>query len=303
MPREEYTMSKSAKTRLPRFALHKAGLRAVTASCASLVLVAAAAAQAPAKDKIPRLSANDLGWISVAGFLDPPPGTGHGPIKQDPARPFHGNLDGPGQVTPTIGNVKDPVLKPWAAAQMQASNDEVLSGKRGLPFSAQGRCYPGGVPGQLLYPIEPFYFIQTPQEVWMIWQRDHMVRRIYLTEKHTEEVKPSWFGESIGHYENGDTLVVDTVGLSTKNSYVDNFRTPHSEKEHVVERFKVSADGNTLQATILVEDPDAFNEPLHMIKRWRKANNPRLETVCSENNGDHFNHNLFPIPQAEQPDF
>jgi hypothetical protein len=159
------------------------------------------------------------------------------------------------------------------------------------------------VPGQLLYPIEPFYFIQTPQEVWMIWQRDHMVRRIYLTEKHTEEVKPSWFGESIGHYENGDTLVVDTVGLSTKNSYVDNFRTPHSEKEHVVERFKVSADGNTLEASVLVEDPDAFNEPLHMIKRWRKANNPRLETVCSENNGDHFNHNLFPIPQADGPDF
>jgi hypothetical protein len=296
-------MSKSAKTRLPRFALCKAGLGGAAASCASIVLVAAAAAQAPAKDNIPRLSANDLGWISTAGFLDPPPGTGHGPIKQDPAHPFHGNLDGPGQVTPTIGNVKDPVLKPWAAAQMQASNDEVLSGKRGLPFSAQGRCYPGGVPGQLLYPIEPFYFIQTPQEVWMIWQRDHMVRRIYLTEKHTEEVKPSWFGESIGHYENGDTLVVDTVGLSTKNSYVDNFRTPHSEKEHVVERFKVSADGNTLEASVLVEDPDAFNEPLHMIKRWRKANNPRLETVCSENNGDHFNHNLFPIPQADGPDF
>ena len=71
----------------------------------------------------------------------------------------------------------------------------------------------------------------------MIWQRDHMVRRIYLTDKHSEHVTPSWFGESIGHYENGDTLVVDTIGLSTKNSYIDNFRTPHTEKLHVVERF------------------------------------------------------------------
>jgi hypothetical protein len=25
-----------------------------------------------------------------------------------------------------------------------------------------------------------------------------------------------------------------------------------------------------------------------MIKRWRKAANPGLETVCAENNGDHF---------------
>jgi hypothetical protein len=36
-------------------------------------------------------------------------------------------------------------------------------------------------------------------------------------------VKPSWFGESIGHYENGDTLVVDTIGLNTR-TFVDSSR-------------------------------------------------------------------------------
>lgn len=260
-------------------------------------------AQAPVKDTIPQFSGSDTGWISVGGFLDPPPGTGHGPMKMDPAYPFHGNLDGPGRVTPAIAYTKDPVLKPWAAAQMQAANDEVLSGQRGLAFTAQSTCHPGGVPGQLLYPIEPMYFIQTPKEVWMIWQRDHMVRRIYMTDRHSEVVKPSWFGESIGHYENGDTLVVDTIGLQTRNSFIDNLRTPHSEKEHVVERYKMAADGKTLQAAILVEDPDTFNEPLHMIKRWRRSDNPHLETVCSENNGDHFGRNLFPIPQADKADF
>jgi hypothetical protein len=54
---------------------------------------------------------------------------------------------------------------------------------------------------------------------------------------------------------------------------------------------------------VMVEDRDAFNEPLHMIKRWRKATNPGLETVCAENNGDHFNKNLFPVPEAKTPDF
>jgi len=262
-----------------------------------------AAAQAPAKAKIPELASTSFAWLSAGGFLDPLPGTGRGPIRQDPDIPFHGNNEGPGLVTPPMGNYRDPVLKPWAAAAMRASNEEVQQGKRGLPFSAQGRCYPGGVPGQLLYPAEPFYFIQTPKEVWMIWQRDHMVRRIYLTDQHSESLKPSWFGESIGHYENGDTLVMDTVGLSTKNSFIDNYRTPHSEKEHVVERYKVSDDGRMLQATVTVEDPETFNEPLHMIKRWRKVNNQLLETVCAENNGDHFSKNLFPIPQADQPDF
>src|SRR5207253_2547466 len=226
-----------------------------------------------------------------------------GPIRNHPDHPFHGNLDGPGQVTLRIGNSKDPVLKPWAAAQMKASNEEVFSGKRQVPFAAQARCYPGGVPGQLLYPAEPFYFIQTPKVVYMIWQRDHMVRRIYMTDKHSEKVKPSWFGESIGHYENGDTLVVDTIGLSTEKSYVDNFRTPHTDKLHVVERFKPGADGKTLEALVTVTDPDTFNEQLHLFQVWRKVKNPLLETVCAENNEDPFNLNLYPLPQAKTPDF
>ena len=138
----------------------------------------------------------------------------------------------------------------------------------------------------------------------MIWQRDQMVRRIYLTDKHSEKVKPSWFGESIGRYENGE-LVVDTIGLQAKgrHSYINNFRTPHSEKLHVVERYKIQPNGTTLEASIKIEDPEAFNEPLYTIKRWRKAGNPYLETVCAENNDDFFYTNLVPIPQAKKADF
>jgi hypothetical protein len=117
-----------------------------------------------ADGKIPELASARFAWLALGvDWLDPPAGLGRGPIRQDPAYPLHGNRDGPGQVTPHIGNTKDPVLKPWAAKQMQDSNDEVLSGKRGLPFSAQSACYPGGVPEQLLTPAEPFYFIQTPR--------------------------------------------------------------------------------------------------------------------------------------------
>src|SRR5260221_9118262 len=167
-----------------------------------------------------------------------------------------------GELRPPIVNTKDPILKPWAAEQMQATNEEVLSGKRPLPFVSQSRCWPGGVPGQLLF-LQPVYFLQTPKEVWMIWERDHFVRRIYLTDKHSENVKPSWFGESIGHYKGGGTLVVDTTGLAAgKYHYIDSFRTPHTEKLHVVERLTISKDGRTLTAIVTVEDPDTFNGPL-----------------------------------------
>jgi hypothetical protein len=273
----------------------------------STVIAAFAAATmttpASGQGKIPEFASSTFAWLSAgADWRDPPAGM-RGPIRHDPDYRYHGNLDGPGQVTVRLGNWRDPVLKPWAAAQMKASNEEVLSGKRQVPFAAQARCYPGGVPGQLLYPAEPMYYIQTPKVVYMIWQRDHMVRRIYMTDKHSESVKPSWFGESIGRYENGDTLFIDTIGLQTKNSYIDNFRTPHTEKLHVTERIKLAADGRTIEAFVKVDDPDTFNEPLHLIQRWRKVPNPLVETVCAENNEDHFNQGLFPMPRATKPDF
>ena len=277
------------------------------AVCLTAVTLADGAARAELANAIPQFASPDFGWQSnLEDWEDPPPGAGHGPIKNDPAYPFlnnaEGNCAGTG-ATKRITNTKDPVLKPWAAAQIQATNDEILRGVRDIPFTAQARCYPGGVPGQLLWPFEPVYFIQDPKEVWMIWQRDHLVRRIYLTDKHSEHVTPSWFGELIGHYENGDTLVIDTIGLSTGVSYIDNFRTPHSEKLHVVERFTIEPNGKGMSALVTVEDPDTFNAPLTMTRRWFKFDGPMQETVCSENNRDFVNQNLLPQPEAKTPDF
>jgi hypothetical protein len=293
-------------------------------SCCVLTGVALAAlalelpaSSAPAEPKldmtvtkagIPNLASIDFAWLALgADWMDPPAGTqGHGRIKNDPDHPLLTNVEARRQgLQPLlrIGNAKDPVLKPWAAKAMQDSNDEALSGGIDVPFAAQARCWPGGVPGQLLYPAEPFYFIQTPKEVWMIWQRDHMVRRIHMTDQHSTNPKPQSFGESIGHYDGGDTLIVDTIGLSTHNNFIDNFRTPHTEKEHVVERYTISPDGRQLTAVVMVEDPDTFNEPLHMMQKWRKVQNPLLETVCAEDTQNFFNQKLAPMPVATKVDF
>jgi hypothetical protein len=122
----------------------------------------------------------------------------------------------------------------------------------------------------------------------MIWQRDHMVRRIYMTDRHSENLKPSWFGESIGRYEPDGTFVIDTIALSTRNSYLDWYRTPHGEKERVIERFKSSADGRTLEALVMVEDPDTFNHrstwcsagARRRIRSWRRPA-PRTTAILS----------------------
>jgi hypothetical protein len=53
--------------------------------------------------------------------------------------------------------------------------------------------------------------VQTPEKVLMISTQDHQVRQIFLNRQHSENVKPSWFGESVSHYDAG-TLVVDPHG-------------------------------------------------------------------------------------------
>jgi len=299
-------------------ALGAFALGAVIAACAAPAAFAQTApAAAPAKPAIPSFLASpaNVGWVRIRadgrnalygdGWLDPPAGL-RGPVRDHPDHPMQGNLDrGAGrQVTVAIGNYMDPILKPWAAEAMRQSNEEVLTGKRGMPFLATSRCYPGSVPGQLLWTAEPLFFVPNPKTnvITMFWERDSQVRRIYLTDQHSEHVTPSWFGESIGRYE-GDELVVDTIGLKTGLSFLDMYRTPHSEKLHVTERFKLSNDGMFLEVLVKVEDPDTLNEPMYMTTHWRKQDRPWREFICAENNGDRFSHNLFPLPEAKTPDF
>jgi hypothetical protein len=279
--------------------------RAVAAVALALL---PAAAWADAEHPMQGLSSRDFGWSANNWdfLIAPPSGAGHGPITTDPAYPYTTQIQNGGRVFDPlqvpIVDTKDPILKAWAAKQIQETNEEILSGKRKLPFMAQSRCWPGGIPGQLLF-LEPVYFAQVPGAVWMIWQRDNFARRIALTDKHSENVKPSWFGESIGRYEDENTLVVDTIGISPK-SFVDSFRTPHTDKLHVVERFTFSPDKRTLTAVVTLDDPDTFNGKLTLTQTWRKNEIEWGESICAEDGGkDVFNFNLHPIPVGQKPEF
>ena len=80
---------------------------------------------------------------------------------------------------------------------------------------------------------------------------------------------PSWYGESVGHYE-GDTLVIDTIGLNDRTT-IDNFRTPHTDKLHVAEYWKLAEGGEILEVTVRVDDPGTFNAPWSAIQRYRRV--------------------------------
>jgi hypothetical protein len=137
----------------------------------------------------------------------------------------------------------------------------------------------------------------------LIWQSDQMVRHVHLTGKHSANPKASWFGESIGHYEGGDTLVVDTVGLNAR-TFIDNYRTPHTDKLHVIERYKLTNAETRIEATVTVEDPGAFTMPWSAKQIYRRIEvGPMQESTCIEGNFNYFHLDLDPLPTADKSDF
>ena len=275
--------------------MSKTALLCSAAICAWLLVGDGAQGQSNG-GAIPELMSATFGWQPASG-LDFQPVEGKvAPVGRHPALK---------QGEERQANAEHPNLTPWAAAKMRANNDAVQNGHRF--FMAQSRCWPGGVPNQLLFVAQPVYFIQTPTVVWIIWERDHHVRRVLMNREHSANVKPSWFGESVGRYENGE-LVIDTIGfLEHRYSVLDNYATPHTKDLHVVERWKVVDGGKALEATVTVEDGGAFKAPWSGKVRWEKAENRTLEEwVCAENNLGYeqdFKLKEYPMPVATRPDF
>ena len=247
----------------------------------------------------PDFSSNDAAWVLTNGDYIAVPG-GPGPTRNDPAHPYVTNnaFRATGaQPSFRVADLTNPNIKPWAKEIMKRENDKVLSG--GIPYGARASCMPAGVPAFMAFAVvEPIHFMQTPKQVTMIFSGDAQVRRVYLDVPHSPSPKPSWYGESVGRYE-GDTLVVDTIGMNDK-TYLDNFRTPHTAKLHVVERYRLVDDGKTLQVTFRVEDPDTFYESWSAINNFKRVQMPMHEEACAENNQHLFDYRM---PVAGKPDF
>jgi hypothetical protein len=266
--------------------MSKTALWCGVALIASLATTAAARAQSEERD-IPDLMSSEFGWSPASGLFFLPVEGKVAPVGRGPA------VEG----IERLSDADNPNLTPWAADRMRMHNELVKNGHRA--FSAQSRCWPGGVPGQLVFIAEPIYFIQTPKEVRIIWERDHHIRRILLNQEHSANPKPSWFGESVGHYENGE-LVIDTIGIAEKEySFVDNYATPHTKDIHVVERWRIADGGKTLEATVTVDDPGAFKAPWSGRVRWQKINRGMEEWICAENNLGY--EELFKLPEYPMP--
>ena len=134
-----------------------------------------------------------------------------------------------------VGDHTNPILKPEAADVVKKHGEMALAGV-GFP-SPRNQCWPQGVP--FIFTNDAVQLLQQPDRITMLYDEDHEVRHVRMNQPHPTQLTPSWYGDSVGHYE-GDTLVIDTIGFKNGPfSAVDQYGTPFTHDLHLIERYRL----------------------------------------------------------------
>jgi hypothetical protein len=175
--------------------------------------------------------------------------------------------------------------------------------------------------------------LQQRHQITILYDEDNEVRHVRMNQPHPSRVTPSWYGDSVGHYED-DTLVIDTVGVKIGPfAMVDSYGTPLTEALHVVERYRlidyeagreaierdarenfhfttdavwVHPDpdywGKVLQLEFTVEDEGVFTSPWSATITYRRGSG-WTEVVCAENVREYYAAKETDVPRADKPGF
>jgi hypothetical protein len=252
-----------------------------------------------------------------------PPASGPGPVTNLSREKGTGVSD----YGSLVGDYKNPILQPWAAGVVKQKGELSLAGVT-YP-SPSNTCWPEPVP--YLFKHAAMQMLQRPDQIVMLFNEDHEVRRVRMGLQHAAKVTPSWHGDAVSHYE-GDTLVIDTVGIRTDRPHamIDLFGTPYTEKLHVVERYRLVDydDANDamrrgakenrraagpydpnyrdkyLRVLFTIEDEGAYTTPWTAIMIYLRGREEFPEGVCAENTFSFHNNNKdADFPHADKPDF
>jgi hypothetical protein len=240
-------------------------------SCSSILLAqttappqAAKASAARASGSVPDLSGN---WLIAPGSPS-----------------FDAN-------DPAGKNPQQLPMTPWAREKLSAAKP---------PFGTKGTfdnpndpvqryCDPPGLTRLYGYPWQ-FTIVQTPANVYILFEYYHEWRLVTMNEPHPKDVDFTWLGDSVGKYE-GDALVIDTVGLNDK-SWLDNVGHPHSDALHLVERIR-RASHDVLQIDMTFDDPKAYTKSWTTQRTFKLSSDPMGETMCSLSENEDFQKNIM----------
>ena len=173
-----------------------------------------------------------------------------------------------------------PSFTPPYAAKLKSYQEAQARGE--IQDSPAANCVPPGMPGVMTQPY-PIDILVTPGKITIIAEAYAQWRQIFTDgRKHPDDPDLTYNGHSIGHWE-GDTLVVDTVGLTTDTA-LGGFGMRHSDKMHIVERFKLVAP-DRLEIQTSITDPEALTKPWNSTRVFGRHRDWTLaEYICQQNN-------------------
>jgi hypothetical protein len=253
-----------------------------------------------------------------------PPESGPGPVTN------RSRVSGVSNYNQLVGDYTNPILNRQAAEVVKQHGDLSLSGV-GYP-TPSNQCWPEGVP--YIFWQYGMQLLQQPGKVTILYLHDHQFRQVRLNQPHPAHVTPSWYGDSVGHYE-GNTLVIDTVGMKIgRFSMVDMYGTPYSTAMHVVERYQLldyeaardalerdaklnqryppyinpidfdpNYKGRFLQLQFTVDDQGVFTSPWSGVITYGRPLGQWAENVCAENRHEYYAGRDTAIPTADKSDF
>jgi hypothetical protein len=229
-----------------------------------------------------------------------------------------------------VGDYTNPILKPEAAEIVRKQGELELNGGAPTPTN---QCWPSPVP--YIFRAIGMQMFQKPDRITIRYYFDQ-VRHVRMNQSHPARVTPSWYGDSVGHYE-GDTLVIDTVGIKVDRPFamVDMYGTPYTQALHVVERYRLidyeaareaqerngkenwrfnaavaegwvpdpTYKGKGLQLQFTVEDEGVFTTPWSATITRRRSLTEWGEFVCAENIHEYYTGKDTAVPRSDKPDF
>lgn len=207
-------------------------------------------------------------WMGVA-FA---PGEGIGPWKNTPWMP-------------------EPLFTDWGAAESRRLSDPQIS---------RGSYCNTGQPVIMMSgsPLFPMQIASAPGVIIFLMEGMPIQRRIYVDgRKHPTDPDPTYFGNSIGHWE-GDVLVVDTVAIKSSGRPLNGYvapaviatsadytpRLPSSDQLHLSERMRLVGHGQFLEEELTISDPKVYTNSFSATFYFQKRPDlDVLELYCEEN--------------------
>jgi hypothetical protein len=177
-----------------------------------------------------------------------------------------------------VGTKEIPFL-PWTKAMYEYNKSNQVA------YDPQGFCLPPGGPRMFGTPY-PSQFLQQADRIVVIFEGGaHVWREIHMDGRplpKREDVNPTYFGYSVGHWEH-DTLVVETTGFNEK-TWLNFNGTMHTDELKTVERIS-RPNRDTLHYEATIDDPGAYTRPWTVAWDIPWLDGAEMaEYICQENN-------------------